>query len=57
MQKLEIRLIEVDGSYKALVMDMAKSENRLVYIASNSDADLAYNDAECFVKTQALTWH
>lgn len=55
---LEIKLIEVDGSFKALVLDMSKTENRLVFMASNNDKDAAYDEAEAYVKAnKAVTWH
>lgn len=61
--QLTIKLIEVEGQYKALVLDMAKKGDRIVYIAENQDKNLAWNEAEAWVesltngKTEALTWH
>lgn len=52
---LQIKLIEVDGAFKALVLDMAKKGNRLVYIADNKDRDAAYNEAEAFVNSLERT--
>lgn len=46
MYKYEIKMIEVDGSYKALVIDLDKQENRLVNFFEDND----YN--ECKAKAQ-----
>jgi hypothetical protein len=49
MQKLSIKLIQVDGSYKALVLDLSKETNRLVEYFESNDKDTAYNDAAMFI--------
>jgi hypothetical protein len=49
MQKLSIKLIQVDGSYKALVLDLSKETNRLVEYFESNDKGTAYNDAAMFI--------
>lgn len=46
-----IKLIEVEGQYKALVMDMAKKTDRLLFIATNINKDLAWDEAESYIKS------
>lgn len=56
--QLTIKLISALGAYKALVLDMSRSENRLVYMVTNQNAEAAYLEAEAWVKMrQGLTWH
>lgn len=53
---LEVKMITVSGTYKALVLDMTLDEgNRLVCLFEGIDYDLVYNEALAFTKKSL--WH
>lgn len=47
--QLCIKLIEVEGSYKALVLDMSRKGNRIEFIATNADKNQAWDEAQSFI--------
>lgn len=51
----DIRLIQVDGEYKALVIDLNKETNRLAYISEDQDKNVAYNRAIDFILSQGAS--
>ena len=46
---MEIKIVLVDGTYKALVIDLEKTHNRLVHILEGQTKDEAYDLAQAFV--------
>ena len=60
---LDIKLIKVNGLYKALVLDMAKQSDRLLYIAESDDRNVAYERAAAWVNSyvepvqDVVAWH
>lgn len=54
-----IKMIKVDGAYKALVLDISKDEgNRLVELFEGQDYDLVEDEALSFVEGQKdQVWH
>lgn len=56
---LTIKMISVDGAFKALVLDMSQNEgNRLVRLFEGLDHDLVENEAQAFVACfKAVVWH
>lgn len=47
---LRIKLIQVDGGYKALVLDMSLLFNRLVYLVEGSSLDSVEKEAKDYIK-------
>ena len=45
----DIKMIQVDGSFKALVIDLNKTEGRLVAIVEHTNEAKAYNEAKLMV--------
>lgn len=43
---LIIKTILVEGFWQSLIMDLNRKGNRILYIASNKDEILSYNEAE-----------
>lgn len=58
---LVIKLILVEGSYKALVIDELRDGDRLVFLSESDDQDVAYNAALDFVtmanRQGNVLWH
>lgn len=50
---LRIKLIQVEGGYKALVLDMSKLSERLVYLAEGSNLDAVEAEAKEFVEMKS----
>ena len=47
--ELTVKLIQADGSFKGLVLNMAKTDGRLLYIGEGKTETDAWNDAQDFV--------
>lgn len=55
--KLEIRLIEVEGQYKALVLDMGFTENRLKAIFEGYSLEDVSRQANEYIRSsEAVLW-
>jgi len=58
--KLEIKYIAVEGEYKALVLNMGQTENRLVKLFEGVSLEDVSRQALLFVElnaVEATTWH
>lgn len=58
-EHLVIKLIQVDGAYKAIVLDMTKTSDRVVWCFENNDKDAAYNEAQAFIASiqDGIVWN
>lgn len=54
-----IKMICVDGFYKALVLDLSKVSNRLVCLVEGPNQDMCWNEAQDLINELkgGVTWH
>lgn len=55
---LKIRLIQFEGAWKALVLNVALDDNRLVHVIEGLEFGAVVREAQAFIDSyKGATWH